>query len=70
MANLFQNLEFEAFRAGITPRTKESIAWFRRKAGAMTSVTSKKVMNMEPIELQNRQVIGLSLIHISEPTRP
>ena len=59
MANLFQTLELEAFRKGITPRTKESIAWFRKKAGAMTSVTSKKVMNSEPIELRN-----LSLIHI------
>lgn len=67
MANLFQNLEFEAFRAGITPRTKESIAWFRRKAGAMTSVTSKKVMNMEPIELQNRQVIGSMFMFYYDP---
>ena len=67
MANLFQNLEFEAFRAGITPRTKESIAWFRRKAGAMTSVTGKKVMNMEPIELQNRQVIGSMFMFYYDP---
>ena len=67
MANLFQNLEFEAFRAGITPRTKESIAWFRRKAGAMKSVTSKKVMNMEPIELQNRQVIGSMFMFYYDP---
>ena len=67
MANLFQNLEFEAFRAGITPRTKESIAWFRRKAGAMTSVTGKKVMNMEPIELQNRQVIGSMFMYYYDP---
>ena len=67
MANLFQNLEFEAFRAGITPRTKESIAWFRRKAGAMTSVTSKKVINMEPIELQNRQVIGSMFMFYYDP---
>ena len=29
--NIFQDLEIEAFRAGITPRTKQSIAWFRKK---------------------------------------
>tara|TARA_B100001113_G_scaffold142547_1_gene116678 strand:+ start:923 stop:1510 length:588 start_codon:yes stop_codon:yes gene_type:complete len=67
MANLFQKLEFEAFRAGITPRTKESIAWFRRKAGAMSSLTGKKVMNMEPIELQNRQVIGSMFMFFYDP---
>ena len=27
-SNLFQRLEIEAFRAGITPRTKESREWF------------------------------------------
>ena len=32
MSNLFQKLEIEAFRAGITPRTKESMEWFRKKA--------------------------------------
>ena len=33
--SLFQQLEFEAFRAGITPRTKQSIDWFRKKARQM-----------------------------------
>ena len=31
-SSLFRNLEIEAFRAGITPRTKKSIEWFRDKA--------------------------------------
>jgi hypothetical protein len=33
--SLFKQLEFEAFRAGITPRTKQSIEWFRNKARQM-----------------------------------
>lgn len=33
--SLFKQLEFEAFRAGITPRTKESIRWFQDKARQM-----------------------------------
>lgn len=67
MANLFQKLELEAFRAGITPRTRESMAWFRKKAGAMTSVNSKKIMNSEPIELRNRQVIGSMFMYYYDP---
>mgnify|MGYP001202978724 FL=1 len=30
--SLFRQLEIEAFRAGITPRTKQSIDWFKKKA--------------------------------------
>ena len=30
--SLFRELEIEAFRAGITPRTKQSIEWFKTKA--------------------------------------
>lgn len=33
--SLFKELEIEAFRAGITPRTKQSINWFRLKAEEM-----------------------------------
>ncbi len=30
--SLFRELEIEAFRAGITPRTRQSIEWFKKKA--------------------------------------
>ena len=33
--SLFRDLKIEAFRAGITPRTKESIRWFKDKARQM-----------------------------------
>jgi len=32
MSNLFQTLEYEAFRAGITPRTERSREWFMTKS--------------------------------------
>jgi len=44
MSNVFQQLELEAFRKGITPRTKESIAWFRKRAGEMHRVNRKTLM--------------------------
>ena len=43
--NLFQQLEIEAFRAGITPRTKQSIEWFRRKASQLGKVSIPDVMD-------------------------
>ena len=30
--SIFDTLELEAFKKGITPKTKESIAWFKKKA--------------------------------------
>ncbi len=51
MASLFQKLELEAFRAGITPRTKESMTWFRRKATQLGRV-GKSIMNDEAVKLQ------------------
>lgn len=51
MSNLFQTLEIEAFRAGIKPRTKESMEWFRRKATQLGRV-GKSIMNDESLKLQ------------------
>jgi len=38
MSNLFKNLEIEAFRAGITPRTKESRDWFRKRLSGIRRI--------------------------------
>tara|TARA_B100000900_G_scaffold384591_1_gene373530 strand:- start:376 stop:966 length:591 start_codon:yes stop_codon:yes gene_type:complete len=54
MANLFQKLELEAFRAGITPRTQESRAWFRQKAQALTRINRRELMSSEEIKLVNK----------------
>ena len=48
--NLFQQLEIEAFRAGITPRTKQSIEWFRKKAAQLGKTTVANVMDEPEIK--------------------
>lgn len=53
MSNLFQKLGYDAFRAGITPRTKESMTWFRQKAHRIRRVNRRELMKEEPIELRN-----------------
>ena len=50
--NLFSDLEIAAFRAGITPRTKESIAWFKRKATQLGTVTGGTIFNQEQVKLR------------------
>jgi|TARA_R110002153_G_scaffold9117_14_gene38135 hypothetical protein len=67
MANLFQNLQKQAFQAGITPRSKESVAWFQNKIRDMKSPNRRKLMNEDPIELRNRQALGSMYMYFYDP---
>ena len=66
MAGLFQKLEFEAFRKGITPRSKESRAWFMNKAKNL-NVSRSKLMKEEPIELRSRPAVGRMYMYFYDP---
>lgn len=55
MSNLFQTLEYEAFRAGINPRTKAAQDWFRKKAQHMGKINQKDLMQEKQLKLVNRQ---------------
>ena len=53
MSNLFAKVEQEAFRAGITPRTKQSRDWFRSKLSSM-GVSRNTLMRDEQLKLVNK----------------
>ena len=53
MSNLFAKVEQEAFRAGITPRTRQSRDWFRKKLAAMGKVNRNTLMRDEQITTIN-----------------
>ena len=67
MANLFQNLEMQAFRAGITPRSKESMKWFREKASKLRNVNRAQLMKEEPIEFRQRSALGNMYMYYYDP---
>lgn len=67
MSNIFQKLEYEAFRAGITPRSKESMAWFRKKAQAMGKVNRSALMKEDPVELKSRGIVGNMYMYFYDP---
>lgn len=67
MSNLFNKLELQAFRAGITPRTKESRDWFRRKALALRNVSRSALMKEEPVTLSDRSVVGSMYMFFYDP---
>lgn len=67
MANIFDKLELEAFKAGITPRTAESRAWFRRKAQQLRGVNRNALMKEDPVELENNQIVGSMYMFFYDP---
>ena len=68
-ANLFKNLELEAFRAGINPRTDESRQWFRTRLKQLRRVNRLELMKSDEVELVNksRPLIGTMNMFFYDP---
>tara|TARA_B100002019_G_C21230052_1_gene579595 strand:+ start:833 stop:1420 length:588 start_codon:yes stop_codon:yes gene_type:complete len=68
MSNLFQNLQFQAFRAGINPRTKEAQNWFRKKAQALgKTINRRDLMSEDELTLASRPLIGSMNMFFYDP---
>jgi hypothetical protein len=67
MSNLFATLEREAFRNGITPRSKQSRAWFQKKAKELTTVNRRELMRAEELDLSDNFVIGNLYMFFYDP---
>jgi hypothetical protein len=67
MSKIFQNLELQAFRAGITPRTKESREWFRKKASSLRRLNRESLMKEEPLKQTNQEIIGSMYMFFYDP---
>lgn len=67
MSNIFNRLELQAFRAGITPRTKESREWFRQKASNLRSINREDLMDEDPLKQRARQVVGKMYMYFYDP---
>lgn len=65
--NLFSTLEKEAFRAGITPRTKESMDWFRRRAHDIRRLNRNEIMKDDKLILRNAQGAGSMYFWFYDP---
>ena len=67
MSNIFQNLELQAFRAGITPRTKESREWFRKKVSSLKSINREALMKEDPLKQTTEEIIGSMYMFFYDP---
>ena len=67
MSKIFQNLELQAFRAGITPRTKESRRWFQNKIKNIRSVKREELMDEDPLKKTGQEVVGNMYMFFYDP---
>jgi hypothetical protein len=68
LSDIFKNLSKEAFRAGITPRTKESIKWFRERAEDMGKIKARgQLMKEEELTLRSKSLNGQMLMYFYDP---
>ena len=67
MSNIFQNLELQAFRAGITPRTKESREWFRNKVRSLKNINREALMKEDPLKQTTEEIIGSMYMFFYDP---
>jgi len=67
MSNLFQKLELEAFRKGITPRTQESRDWFRRRVQRLTRVNREALMREDEINKVSSPLLGSMMMFFYDP---
>jgi hypothetical protein len=67
VSNIFNRLELQAFRAGITPRTKESREWFMKKAKNLRSINREQLMDEDPIKSRSKSVVGSMQMFFYDP---
>ncbi len=60
--DIFEKLMIEAFRAGVKPRTQESLTWFRKRAQRIRRATSQSILHANNLELKDTGVVG-SMFH-------
>jgi hypothetical protein len=65
--SLFQNLQIQAFKAGINPRTKESRDWFRRKAQSLSRINRRELLNDKELSQSGDEIIGSMQMFFYDP---
>ena len=63
----FERLETEAFRAGVKPRTKESLNWFRKRLQSVTRVSNDKILKDKVLNSINRPLTGRMYMYFYDP---
>ena len=67
MASLFDTLQVQAFRAGITARTKESQKWFRNKIEDMKTPSRQALLKDDALNPTSKELMGAMYMYFYDP---
>ena len=67
MASLFDTLQANAQRAGVSPRTKESKNWFRKKVAELGDVRPRDVLKDDALDPQSKFISGNMYMYFYDP---
>lgn len=65
--SFFTSLATKAFRAGITPRTDQSRAWFRNEVRNMRNINRRTLLKDPALEKRNRARVGSMYMYFYNP---
>ena len=63
MASYLEKLELEAFRRGITPRTKQSLDWFRKRVQNIKNVNRRELLKDDALIERQKTVVGKMFLY-------
>lgn len=67
MASLFDTLQANAFRAGVTARTKQSQKWFQKKIEELPMPSRKKLLTDPALDPTSRTLVGSMYMYMYDP---
>jgi len=67
MASLFDTLQANAFRAGITARTRESRKWFEKKVKDLRMPSRAALLKDDALEPTTREIVGNMYMYVYDP---
>ena len=67
MASLFDTLQANAFRAGVTARTKESQKWFQDKIKDLPNPSRKKLLADTALDPTTKTMVGSMYMYMYDP---
>ncbi len=67
MASLFDTLQAQAFRAGVTARTRDSSKWFEKKVQDMRMPSRQKLLKDTALDRTTRNIAGNMYMYFYDP---
>lgn len=67
MASLFDTLQARAFRAGVTPRSKESMAWFKNNVKKLADVNQRSLLKDPALDATKNPKPGDMMMYFYDP---